>query len=54
VPGGRDAQTCPGGARGGKTPAHLTNFEPIIGEIASLTTAFARPVLLFNGDSHLC
>jgi hypothetical protein len=37
----------------GNTPAHLSNFEPIIGEIASLTTAFARPVLLFNGDSHL-
>jgi len=37
----------------GKTPAHLTNLEPVIGEIASLTTAFARPVLLFNGDSHL-
>jgi hypothetical protein len=37
----------------GKTPAHLTNYEPIISDIASLTTAFARPVLLFNGDSHL-
>jgi len=37
----------------GKTPAHLTNYEPIISTIASLTTAFARPVLLFNGDSHL-
>lgn len=37
----------------GKTPAHLTNYEPIISEIASLTTAFRRPVLLFNGDSHL-
>jgi hypothetical protein len=37
----------------GKTPAHLTNYEPVISEIASLTTAFARPVLLFNGDSHL-
>ena len=37
----------------GKTPAHLTNYEPIISEIASLTTAFGRPVLLFNGDSHV-
>jgi hypothetical protein len=37
----------------GQTPAHLTNYEPIIAQIASLTTAFGRPVLLFNGDSHL-
>src|SRR5262249_525096 len=37
----------------GTPPAHLTNYEPIIGTIAALTTAFARPVLLFNGDSHL-
>jgi hypothetical protein len=37
----------------GQTPAHLTNYEPIIARIASLTTASGRPVLLFNGDSHL-
>lgn len=37
----------------GKTQAHLTNYEPVIKEIASLTTSFARPVLLFNGGSHL-
>ena len=37
----------------GQTPAHLTNYEPVIAQIASLTTAFARPVLLFTGDSHL-
>jgi hypothetical protein len=37
----------------GQTPAHLTNYEPIIAQIASLTTAFGRPVLMFNGDSHL-
>jgi hypothetical protein len=36
----------------GKTPSHLTNYEPIISEIASKTTAFGRPVLMFNGDSH--
>ena len=36
-----------------KTPAHLTNYEPIISDIAANTTAFGRPVLLFNGDSHL-
>jgi hypothetical protein len=37
----------------GKTPAHLTNYEPIISDIAARTTAFGRPVLMFNGDSHL-
>jgi hypothetical protein len=37
----------------GKTPLHLANYEPIIAEIAANTTAFGRPVLLFNGDSHL-
>jgi hypothetical protein len=37
----------------GKTPAHLTNYEPIISEIATKTSDFARPVLMFNGDSHL-
>lgn len=37
----------------GKTAAHLANYEPIIGAIASLTTDLARPVLLLNGDSHL-
>ena len=36
----------------GKTPAHLTNYEPVIGKIASLTTALGRPALLFNGDWH--
>jgi len=37
----------------GKTPSHLTNYEPIISEIATKTTAFGRSVLMFNGDSHL-
>src|SRR5262249_39448281 len=36
----------------GKTAAHLTNYEGIIGEIAAKTTAFGRRVLMFNGDSH--
>ena len=36
----------------GKTPAHLTNYEPIVSSLASHTTAFGKPVLLFNGDSH--
>ena len=37
----------------GKTPPHLTNYEPIISEIAAKTSTFGRPVLMFKGDSHL-
>ncbi|MGZ4153845.1 MAG: hypothetical protein ACXVQ0_05145 [Actinomycetota bacterium] len=37
----------------GKTPSHLTNYDPIISEIAAKTLEFRRPVLMFNGDSHL-
>jgi hypothetical protein len=37
----------------GKAPSHLSNYESIIREIAAQTTAFGRPVLMFNGDSHL-
>jgi hypothetical protein len=37
----------------GKTAAHIANYEPFISEIASDTTAFGKPVLLFNGDSHV-
>jgi hypothetical protein len=37
----------------GKTAAHLTNYEPIVSSIASHTRAFGKPVLLFNGDSHV-
>ena len=37
----------------GKTTSHLSNYVPIINEIAAKTTEFARPVLMFNGDSHL-
>ena len=36
----------------GKTAAHLTKFEPIVSSLASHTTSFDRPVLLFTGDSH--
>ncbi|SNQ51856.1 conserved exported hypothetical protein [Frankia canadensis] len=36
----------------GKSPAHLTNYEPLVASIASHTTAFGKPVLMFNGDSH--
>jgi hypothetical protein len=31
---------------------HLSNYEPVIEKIATLTKAFAKPVLLINGDSH--
>jgi hypothetical protein len=37
----------------GKTTAHLTNYEPIVGSLATHTAAFGKPVLLFEGDSHV-
>ena len=37
----------------GNTADHLTGYEPIIASIASNTTAFAKPVIMFNGDSHV-
>lgn len=37
----------------GKDPAHLQNYKPIVTSIASHTTAFGKPVLLLNGDSHV-
>jgi len=37
----------------GKTAAHLTNYEPLVSSIAAHTTAFGKPVLLINGDSHV-
>jgi hypothetical protein len=37
----------------GNTPAHLTNYEPIVSSLATHTTQFARPVLLLEGDSHI-
>lgn len=37
----------------GKTKDHLTNYEPIISDVATKTTEFDRPVLMFNGDSHI-
>src|SRR5207302_2554563 len=36
-----------------KTSAHLTNYEPIVSSLASHTTSFGKPVLLFTGDSHV-
>lgn len=32
---------------------HLTEYKQYIDKIAALTTAYAKPVLLINGDSHL-
>jgi len=37
----------------GKTPSHIANYKPFIDSIASHTLAFGKPVLLFNGDSHM-
>ena len=37
----------------GKTADHLTNYEPLVSSLASHTTAFGKPVLLFEGDSHI-
>ena len=36
----------------GNTVAHLANYEPIVASLATHTTAFGKPVLLFTGDSH--
>jgi len=35
-----------------KAVSHLSNYEPIIESIAAHSLAFAKPVLLVNGDSH--
>ena len=37
----------------GQTPAHLTNYEPIVSSLATHTTAIGKPVLLLTGDSHV-
>jgi hypothetical protein len=37
----------------GQTPAHLTGYEPFVRSLATHTTAFRGPVLMFNGDSHI-
>ena len=36
----------------GKTASHIANYETFIANIAKNTLDFAKPVLLFNGDSH--
>jgi hypothetical protein len=32
---------------------HLTQYEPLVRSLAEHTTALGKPVLMFNGDSHL-
>jgi hypothetical protein len=34
------------------TPAHETNYEPIVAAIAHGAKAFGKPTLMLNGDSH--
>ncbi len=36
-----------------KGAAHQTEFEPFVKSIADHTAAFGKPVLMFNGDSHV-
>jgi hypothetical protein len=36
-----------------KGAAHQTGYEPIVRSVATHTTAFGKPVLMFNGDSHV-
>ncbi|MGZ5104104.1 MAG: hypothetical protein ACXWHB_06890, partial [Usitatibacter sp.] len=36
----------------GKTAAHLTQYKQFVDSIATHATAFGKPVLLLNGDSH--
>jgi len=36
-----------------KGAAHQANYEPIVANVAALTQAFGKPVLMFNGDSHV-
>src|SRR5471030_3267938 len=36
----------------GKTTAHLTQYTQFVDSIATHASAFGKPVLLLNGDSH--
>jgi hypothetical protein len=36
-----------------KGVAHQAAFEPLVKSVADHTTAFGKPVLMFNGDSHV-
>ena len=37
----------------GKTADHLSHYEPYVAALAHQASAFRRPVLLLNGDSHV-
>jgi hypothetical protein len=37
----------------GKDASHLANYEPIVKSLATHSSAFGKPVLLLNGDSHV-
>jgi hypothetical protein len=37
----------------GNPPSHIAGYDPFVNKIASDTTAFRRPVLMLNGDSHI-
>lgn len=37
----------------GNVQAHVLGYKPFVDKIAANTTAFAKPVLLLNGDSHI-
>ena len=37
----------------GKDVSHLAGYEPIVDSLATHSAAFAKPVLLLNGDSHV-
>jgi hypothetical protein len=37
----------------GANPSHIAGYKPLIDSMANLTRAFGKPVLLFNGDSHV-
>ena len=36
-----------------KGAAHQAGYEPFVSSIATHTTAFGKPVLMLNGDSHV-
>src|SRR4051794_11636776 len=37
----------------GKPASHVVGYDPFVDSVASHTTAFGRPVLMLNGDSHI-
>ena len=37
----------------GKTALHLTQYDPFVNAVADGTASFGKPVLMFNGDSHV-